>query len=206
MNGNEKLTQQMTDDELIAEYLKGNIHYFDSLLKRYEAKLFNYIYRLIGQRQEAENIFQDVFSRVINHMAAYQKNGKFGAWIFKIALNLCRDNLRKRKKMITISLNQQFGSTDSQDCSLENLIASDAPSSSNEVHAAHMQEILQETISCLPDKQREVLTLRIYGKLSFKEISEILHCSINTALARMHYALKYLREKLKEKGVADELR
>ncbi len=133
MNGNEKLTQQMTDDELIAEYLKGNIHYFDSLLKRYEAKLFNYIYRLIGQRQEAENIFQDVFSRVIDHMAAYQKNVKFGAWIFKIALNLCRDNLRKRKKMITISLNQQFGSTDSQDCSLENLIASDAPSSSNEV-------------------------------------------------------------------------
>ena len=206
MKTNEIRDKSITDDELIDGYLRGDIHCFDDLLKRYEVKLFNYIYRFIGQRQEAENIFQDVFSRVINHLAYYRKSGKFSAWIFKIALNRCMDHLRKHKKIATLSLNQQYSSVDDQGCSLENLIVSDTPSSSTEVHKVEIQRLLQEEIACLPDKQKQVLMLRIYAELSFKEISHVLHCSINTALARMQYALKHLRARLKEKGVVDELR
>lgn len=198
---------EMTDDELVDGYAQGNILCFDELLNRYEKKLFNYIYRLVNQRQEAEDIFQDVFSRVIGNIQRYRQNGKFKAWLFTIALNRYRDLIRRRGKVNLVSLNHEVsGREDGRAYSLESVIAQDAPSASVEAENKERERLLKGAISSLPEKLKEVLTLRVYGELSFKEIGQVLGCPINTALGRMQYALNHLRKILKEKGLSDELR
>ncbi|MBW2046206.1 MAG: sigma-70 family RNA polymerase sigma factor [Deltaproteobacteria bacterium] len=196
---------QITDDELVDGYLKGDISCFDEIMNRYKNRLYNYIYHHTGHRQLAEDLFQEAFTRVIEHLPRYRKRGNFPGWIFKIALNICRDHMRKKAKMPTVSLNQPFSSEDGEEVTLENLLASDRPSPAAETCKKEIHQFLRQSIAHLPRKQREVVILRIYGKLSFKEISAVLHCPINTALARMRYALKALHRKLKKTGVEDEL-
>jgi RNA polymerase sigma factor (sigma-70 family) len=196
---------RLTDDELVDGYLKGDISCFDEIMNRYKNRLYNYIYHHAGHRQHAEDIFQETFTRIIERLPRYRKQGNFPGWIFKIALNIFRDHMRKRARMPTVSLNQPFSSEDGQEVTLENLLASDRPSPAAEAHKKEIHQLLRRSIAYLPLKQREVLILRIYGELSFREISEVLHCPINTALARMRYALKTLHEKLKKTGVEDEL-
>lgn len=195
----------LTDDELIDGYLNGDTSYFNQLLDRHKTRLFDYIYRHIGGRQEAEDIFQEVFYRAINNLKYYRKEGRFRAWLFKIALNICIDHIRKKRKITVVSLNQQFFNEETEGASLEAIIVSDSPSPSKTVNDKEVEKLLQEAIECLSGEQKSVLCLRIYAGLSFREISQALGCSINTVLARMHYALRNLRNKLKERGVLNEL-
>jgi len=195
----------MTDDELVDGYLDADISCFDELLRRYGTRLFNYIYRFIGHRQEAEDIFQDVFDRVIGNIGRYRKRGRFSAWIFKIACNGCRDHIRRRKKTAAVSLDQEVSTGDGHS-TLEDFIPADVPLPSGETQDRDMEKVLREAVAGLPEKLKEVLVMRIYGEIPFKEISRILRCPLNTALARMQYALEYLRKKLATSGVGDELR
>ena len=196
---------ELTDDGLVEGYLNGDISCFIQLLNRYQARLFNYIYRRTEDKQEAEDIFQEIFYRVIDNLRHYRKEGHFKAWLFKIAFNICVDNARKKKKMILVSMNQEFATGEAEGASLEGLITADSPSPSDSANDKEIQKLLQEALGCLSREQKEVLLLHIYGRLSFKEISQVLRCSINTVLARMQYALKHLRNILDEKGVIDEL-
>lgn len=199
------LNSRLTDDELVDGYLKGDISCFDEIMNRYKSRLYNYIYHHTGHRQHAEDLFQETFTRVIEHLPRYRKQGNLPGWIFKIALNICRDHMRKRGRIPTLSLNQPFSSEDGEEVTLENILASDIPSPAVETCNKEIHRLLRQSVAHLPRKQREVVILRIYGKLSFKEISQALHCPINTALARMRYALKALHRKLKKTGVEDEL-
>lgn len=196
---------ELTDDELVDGYLNGDISSFNQILGRYQARLFGYIYHYIGNRQEAEDIFQETFYRVIGNLKFYKKKGYFKAWLFRIAFNICIDHLRKKRKIRILSMNQQFSNDESEEVSLENMVVSDAPSPAEIANDKEAQKLLREMIGVLSNEQKEVLFLRIYAGLSFKEISQVLGCSINTVLARMQYALKHLRNTLKEKGVIDEL-
>ncbi len=196
---------ELTDDELVDGYLNGDISSFNQILGRYQARLFSYIYHYIGNRQEAEDIFQETFYRVIGNLKFYKKKGYFKAWLFRIAFNICIDHIRKKRKVRILSLNQQFASDEAEEVSLENMVVSDAPSPAEIANVKETQKLLREMIGALSNAQKEVLFLRIYAGLSFKEISQVLGSSINTVLARMQYALKHLRNTLKEKGVIDEL-
>jgi len=196
---------ELRDDELVDGYLNGDISSFNRILGRYQAKLFSYIYHYIGNRQEAEDIFQETFYRVIANLKFYKQKGYFKAWLFKIAFNICIDHIRKKRKVKILSMSQQFSNDEAEEVALENMVASDAPSPAEIANGKEAQKLLREMLGVLPNAQKEVLLLRIYAGLSFKEISQVLGCSINTVLGRMQYALGHLRNILKEKGVIDEL-
>lgn len=195
---------QVTDAELIDGYLNGNVQCFEELLMRYKNKIFNYVYRQVDSRELAEDIFQETFSRVIDRLDKFSQRDRFGVWLFRIARNLCIDHLRRKKKMVIFSLHQPIGNTRAP-VALEQVIAAKVNSPVEQMQQHEMQKILKQAITSLPQKQKDVLLLHVYAGLTFREISRILKCSINTALARMQYALANLRKYLKNSGVGHEL-
>ena len=185
-----------TDEQLVKAYAQGNNEAFDTLLKRHQERIFNYILRIIKNEDIANDIFQETFVKAILTIkqGRYTENGKFPAWISRIAHNLIIDFFRQEKS--------------------ENLQSADI----DDVHILNRKELCEETIEDiiisdqiredvkfliqeLPPLQREVLNMRYYQNLSFKEIAETTGVSINTALGRMRYAILNLRRLAKEKDI-----
>ncbi len=192
----EKL-KQMTDDMLVTLYLEGNNSAFDILLNRHQDRLFNYIFFLVRSREVAEDIFQETFVKAITTLqqGRYQNDGKFSAWITRIAHNLVIDQFR-------IERNENAISNDD----VEFDILNDAKLSEGTVENRMVNEqVLKEVrmlIDELPDCQREVVFMRYYQDLSFKEIADMTGVSINTALGRMRYAVLNMRRIAEEKRIS----
>lgn len=191
---------QLTDDMLVALYSKGDNKAFDELLARYQAKIFNYILFIVRNQELAEDIFQETFVKAIVTMqqGRYSADGKFGAWLTRIAHNLVIDSFRQERNENTIS-------NDETEVDLLN----DAALCDDNVE---MQMVNDQTlidvrrlVDALPDNQREVVYMRYYQDLSFKEIAEIVGVSINTALGRMRYALLNMRKIAEEKHIVLEM-
>ena len=179
----------LSDEMLVSIYIKGNNTAFDVLLDRYEGKLFTYIYYAVKNKELAQDIFQETFMKAIAtlHSGRYFENGRFFGWIMRIAHNLVIDHYR-------FSNNMPMTSADADDSALYNMPAF-AERSNAEMDYLN-EELLQQVrmlITRLPLSQREVVLMRFYQDLSFKEIAEITNVSINTALGRMRYALINLR-------------
>lgn len=184
----------MTDESLVNMYMKGNDSAFDVLMKRYESKVFSYILYSVKNQELAEDLFQDVFVKVVVRLrnGKYQENGKFQAWLMRVAHNLLIDHFRKEPEENIIS-------KDETEVDLFN----DPSLAVNENREQEMisQQLIADVkhlISRLPENQRQVLTMRYYDELSFKEIAELTNCSINTALGRMRYALINLKKMAKD--------
>ena len=192
----EKL-KQMTDDMLVTLYFEGNNSAFDILLNRHQDRLFNYIFFLVRSREVAEDIFQETFVKAITTLqqGRYQNDGKFSAWITRIAHNLVIDQFR-------IERNENAISNDD----VEFDILNDAKLSEGTVENRMVNEqVLKEVrmlIDELPDCQREVVFMRYYQDLSFKEIADMTGVSINTALGRMRYAVLNMRRIAEEKRIS----
>ena len=192
----EKL-KQMTDDMLVTLYLEGNNSAFDILLNRHQDRLFNYIFFLVRSREVAEDIFQETFVKAITTLqqGRYQNDGKFSAWITRIAHNLVIDQFR-------IERNENAISNDD----VEFDILNDAKLSEGTVENRMVNnQVLKEVrmlIDELPDCQREVVFMRYYQDLSFKEIADMTGVSINTALGRMRYAVLNMRRIAEEKRIS----
>ena len=192
----EKL-KQMTDDMLVTLYLEGNNSAFDILLNRHQDRLFNYIFFLVRSREVAEDIFQETFVKAITTLqqGRYQNDGKFSAWITRIAHNLVIDQFR-------IERNENAISNDD----VEFDILNDAKLSEGTVENRMVNDqVLKEVrmlIDELPDCQREVVFMRYYQDLSFKEIADMTGVSINTALGRMRYAVLNMRRIAEEKRIS----
>jgi len=186
---------ELNDAQLLKRFKQGDETAFVTLVNRYRIPLFNYIYRLIGDKHNAEDLFQDVFVRVFNAISDYQEQGKFASWIFGIANNLAIDYLRKkgRRKSIFVDNNMPDSETNYFD-SVPDL----GFSPEDFIEQKELQEILKHAINQLPIAQRQVLLMREHSDLPFKEIAEILDCSINTVLGRMRYALFNLRNILQK--------
>jgi len=186
---------ELNDAQLLKRFKQGDEAAFERLVDRYRLPLFNYIYRLVGDKHNAEDLFQDVFVRMFNAISDYQEQGKFASWIFGIANNLAIDFLRKkgRQKFLFVenimpdSEKNYLDSVPDLSCSPQDFI-----------EQKELQEILKHAINQLPIAQRQVLLMREHSNLSFKEIAEILDCSINTVLGRMRYALFNLRNILQK--------
>jgi len=187
---------ELTDVQLVERFLASNPKAFEVLLKRHKRKLFSYIYMMVKNRDLAEDIFQETFIKIINSLrnGKYNDDGKFIAWATRIAHNLIIDYFRKNQNLKTIS-------NDSYEVDLLNSIPlADKPIEATLIKDQISKDIRQ-IIDLLPDEQKEVILMRHYIGMSFKEIAEETNVSINTALGRMRYALINLRKIINDKQI-----
>lgn len=185
-----------TDEQLVKTYAQGNNEAFDVLLKRHQQRVFNYILRIIKNEDAANDIFQETFVKAIVTLrqGRYTESGKFPAWISRIAHNLIIDYFRQEKS-------ENLQSSDLEDVDVLNRKELCEETIEDILVSRQINEDVKYLISELPPLQREVLTMRYYQNLSFKEIAEITNVSINTALGRMRYAILNLRRLAAEKEI-----
>ncbi len=189
-------TLSMTDEQLVKAYAKGDNEAFDTLLKRHQERIFNYILCIIKNEDIANDIFQETFVKAILTIkqGRYTENGKFPAWISRIAHNLIIDYYRQEKS-------ENLQSADLDDVDVLNRKELCEETIEDVIITDQIREDVKYLIKELPHLQREVLKMRYYQNLSFKEIAEITGVSINTALGRMRYAILNLRRLASEKDI-----
>ena len=188
--------KKMTDEELVILYSKGENQAFDTLLNRYQNRLYSYIYFIVKSSELAEDIFQETFVKAIITIkqGRYTENGKFPAWLTRIAHNLIIDNYRQEK-------NENVVSNDNSEIDLLNDMNLSEGNIEMEMINEQIHNDVRHLVKLLPDNQREVVNMRFYQDLSFKEIAEVTGVSINTALGRMRYAILNLRRMAEEKEI-----
>ena len=181
-------SKNQPDSDLISNYIQGSELSLEILIKRHQQRLYCYIYSKVKDRVITEDIFQDTFIKVIRtlKLGNYNEEGKFLPWVLRIAHNLIIDHFRKLKRMST------FKNTD--DFDIFSLISDGNLDAEKKMIQQQVLSDVSELIHELPKEQKEVLVMRIYKDMSFKEISENTNVSINTALGRMRYALMNLRK------------
>lgn len=190
---------KLTDDKLVSAYIKGDNQAFDILLKRHQARVFNYILSVVKNRDVADDIFQETFVKAIMTLkqGRYAETGKFSAWITRIAHNLIIDHYRQEKSENLVSTTTEEDSSDVLnrkelcDGNIEDFMIDE-----------QIQQDVRRIIEVLPENQREVLMMRYYKDMSFKEIAEATNVSINTALGRMRYAIINMRRIADEHNIA----
>lgn len=196
-----KNLQDMTDEELALSYADGNNRAFDLLLLRNQSKLFSYILFVVHDRETAEDIFQETFVKVITRLqeGRYTVSGKFGAWIMRIAHNSIMDWYRDQASMRIVDT--------SADNDLSNIPGADIFEGNIENRFVNSQIMtdVRRLLDALPPMQREVVYMRFYQQLSFKEIADSTDVSINTALGRMRYALLNMRRMAKANNMVLQL-
>ena len=190
------MSKSFSDDELIQRFISGDQSSVESLILRHKNKVYGYISMYIRDQALAEDIFQDTFLKVIQSLKSgrYQENGRFISWVMRIAHNLIIDHFRKEKQMNVISNDDYesdiFNSKKLCEANVEDVIVK-----------RQVIKDVRRLIQMLPEDQREVVILRHYTGLSFKEIADISNVSINTALGRMRYALINMRKLMQEKNI-----
>jgi RNA polymerase sigma-70 factor, ECF subfamily len=180
-------TTNHPDAILVRSYIDGNEESLSVLIKRHQSKIFGFIYSKTFDRDISDDIFQDTFIKVIKTLKSnsYNEEGKFLPWVMRIAHNLIVDHFRKNKKMPMYRETEEF--------SIFSIMSDNSPNIENQIITDQVENDLMRLVKELPEDQKEVLEMRIYQDLSFKEISELTGVSINTALGRMRYALMNLR-------------
>jgi len=185
--------QPLNDQQLIDLYLAGDENAFATLLDRHKAKIYSSIYLFTKDRELADDLFQDVFIKIIDTLrkGKYNHEGKFLQWALRIAYNMCVDQFRRSKRRTKVSSTETFDIFDVLEC----------PNPNGEVTMMRDQTYarVRHLIDQLPPEQREVVILRHYADMSFKEIACLTDVSINTALGRMRYALINIRKMIAEK-------
>ena len=189
------LSSVISDQELVKNYLNGDNKSFEILLTRHKSRIFAFIMSKIKNRDLSEDIFQDTFIKVINSLkkGKYNEEGKFLPWMMRIAHNLVIDHFRKESKIRQLRTTSEFNIFDILDDGSKN---QEEVMVQNQVH-----KDLNILIQQLPDDQSEVLRMRYFEDLSFKQIADITSISINTALGRMRYALINLRKLAKKRHI-----
>ena len=187
--------ESRSDYELVQAYINGEREVFDTLVARYQQKLYNYIYSVVKDRDAADDIFQETFIKVINVLRSgtYREEGKFVQWIMRIAHNLTIDYFRKEQKMKYVRSNDEVNVFD--------VIGNFEDSIETVIIKKQINKDIRSLIKQLPEEQRRVLIMRHYADMSFKEIAEKTGVSINTALGRMRYALLNMRRLAEEKSL-----
>jgi RNA polymerase sigma factor (sigma-70 family) len=185
----------LTDQQLVHLYVDGNANALATLVNRYKDRIYTSIYLLLKDKYMAEDLFQDVFIRIIDTLKGgrYTDEGKFLPWALRIAHNMCVDHFRKIKRSPSIKT--------SDDRDIFEVLNFSEPSAETRMMQSQSHERVRKMIDMLPDDQREVIILRHYADLSFKEIADLTKCSINTALGRMRYGLINMRKMMVEKQI-----
>lgn len=187
--------QPITDQDLIGRYLAGNQSSLEKLIRRHKNRVFAYILMIVKDKELAEDLFQDTFIKVINTIrsGSYKEEGKFIQWVMRIAHNLIIDYFRKAKRIPILE--------NSDDYDIFDRVRIPVESVEQKLILEQIHEDVKKLIEYLPKEQKEVLIMRHYGDMSFKDIAEQTNVSINTALGRMRYALINLRKLVDEKEI-----
>lgn len=185
--------KETSDQDLVHLYISGSEAGLAELIRRYQAKIYTSIYLLVKDEYLAEDIFQDTFIKVINTLKAgkYNEEGKFLPWVARIAHNLVIDHFRREKRTPVVNNGETFDIFD--------VLGQYDESTEDRIIREQTYTDLKKLIHLLPSEQKEVLIMRHYGDLSFKQIADITDVSINTALGRMRYALNNLRRMMTSK-------
>ena len=178
---------QYSDAQLAQAFADGNERALETLICRYKDKIYTSVYMLVKDKYLAEDIFQDTFLKIIKTMKSgrYNEQGKFLPWAIRVAHNLCMDHFRRSRQNVNVTL------PDGQDISV---LFGAGDMASDGIEKRQVHDSVRKLVESLPEEQCEVIVLRIYADLSFKQISELTGVSINTALGRMRYALLNLRK------------
>lgn len=186
----------LTDEELVALYSKGDNSAFDVLLLRHKNRIYSYVFYIVKDRELAEDIFQETFVKVITTIkqGRYVESGKFSSWITRIAHNLIIDHYRQEKTENHIPNNDMspdvFNRKELSEGTVEDSMIS-----------SQIRVDIRRLVAALPDNQKEVLVMRYYQNMSFKEIADATNVSINTALGRMRYAILNMRRMAEENKI-----
>ena len=188
---------EIDDDQLMVKVKNGDISAFDTLVRKWEGNLYNFIYRRLRDHQWTEDARQEIFLRVCLSTKKYKPAGKFQAWLYKIALNHCKNELKKRKRSkLNSGMNYSPGEMNNEKQNHLESIVDPRPQPEDVMARNEIVNQIQNAINNLPEKQRIVIELYYYENLKFREIADILGCSKSTIESRMRYALEKLRNTL----------
>lgn len=185
-------SKSCSDRNLIRLYLNGNERAFETLLKKHKSKIYTSIFAFLKDAELANDIFQETFIKIIGTFRSgkYNEEGKFLQWALRISYNLCVDYFRRNKRRATVSPSENFDILD--------FVQSFEDNQEKKMIERQTYGEVRELINALPKEQREVIVLRHYAELSFKEIAALTNVSVNTALGRMRYALINIRKMIRE--------
>jgi RNA polymerase sigma-70 factor (ECF subfamily) len=190
----------LTDEELVISVRSGDHQSLGVLVARWERPLFCFAYRMLQRQEDARDICQETFLRVLKKAHRFREGSKFSTWMYQIALNLCRDQLRKRRRWSTI-LAEDRELNEQTDIPPDVRLAADDPS--RQVEKRQKTRALQLALKEIPPEQREVLIMKEYEGLKFKEIAEILDAPESTVKSRMYYGLTGLKTALSRQGITE---
>jgi RNA polymerase sigma-70 factor (ECF subfamily) len=176
----------LDDASLVAEYLAGQPRAFDALVDRYQTRLLNFIYRTVGDRERSEDLVQEVFIRVHRHLARFDRNKKFSTWIYTIASNLAKNELRNRSRNPIVLFQTMTSGWEEEERPLEFEDPTARPD--DLFRKRHVRQLVEETVAQLPQHHREVFVLRELEGRSYEEIAEITHCNLGTVKSRLNRA------------------
>lgn len=191
-----KTISTQSDEDLISLFNDGDVYAMEVLVNRHKDRIFTSIYLMVKDKYLAEDIFQDLFIKIIEIFKAgkYKEENKFEHWALRIAHNLCVDHFRKIKNKPVIRT--------SEGTDIFDILNFSEPSAEDKMMTLQTNERIMKLVWQLPEDQREIIILRHFANLKFREIANILNCSVNTALGRMRYALMNLRKMIEEKQIA----
>ncbi len=185
----------------MARFLAGELPAFEVLLVRHRRGIYQFIYRFVGHPAQAEDIMQDVFTRLFTAAASFERRSRFTTWIYTVARNLCIDFLRKHKHRKAASLDQPKNPGDESAGTLLDHLQGDARDPEHEAHGRELRTVILRALESISIEQREVFLLREEAALPFEEIARIVDAPLNTVKSRMRYALQNLRANLSAQGV-----
>ena len=188
--------KSLSDRELIHAYLDGHEIAFEELFGRHKNKIYTSIYLFVKEESLANDIFQDTFIKIVKTIrkGKYNDEGKFAQWALRISYNLCVDYFRKDKRNPTVAPTDEFNIFD--------VLQDESGNAESRIIRSQTHDKIRQLVDLLPEEQREVVILRHYSDLSFKEIADMTKVSINTALGRMRYALINIRKMIAEKEIS----
>jgi RNA polymerase sigma-70 factor (ECF subfamily) len=185
-----------SDEELMLNYREGDEAAFEMLYRKYEKPVLDFIYRMVMSADEAENLCQEAFFRVVRARKNYQVTATFKTWLFQIALNLCRDRQRRMKHRSHLSLSAPVRAQNDRDAELQDVLADPSLDLVRRVETAELGALVQRAIAALPEDEHLVVVLKEYQGLEFSEIAEIMDCPVGTLKSLNHRAHEKLRKTL----------
>jgi RNA polymerase sigma-70 factor, ECF subfamily len=182
-----------TDEELVEAFRRGDLSAFDGLVARWERKIRGAVHRILGNEEESRDVCQEAFLKAYRALDSFKSEARFSSWLYQIALNLCRDRLRRRRGRTLVSLDEveETGTT----------LATRRPNAHELVEAGELARTVAAAIAALPEEQREVIVLKEYQELTFVEIAEVLGLPASTVKTRLYRGLGQLRIALERQGV-----
>jgi RNA polymerase sigma-70 factor (ECF subfamily) len=190
------MTTWRTDEELMLRYRDGDAAAFDTLYRRYERPLFDFIYRLVPDSTDTESLFQETFFRVVRAKRKYKATAQFKTWLFQIAVNLCRDRSRRMKHRSHLSLSSPLPSQDCPGVELRDTISDPSAAVDKTLEAGELETAVKGAVGSLPEDERIVVVMKEYQGLKYSEIAEITNRPIGTLKSINHRAHERLRSAL----------